>query len=225
MKDLLAKWFPNVIWPEVWTATQETLIMTVISIVFIFVLGILLALLLFLTRDQDNLIIKSINGISAAFVNIFRSIPFIILIVLIMPFTKVLIGSVIGTAGALPALIISAAPFYARLVEIAFVEIDKGVIEASRAMGASTFTIIRKVLLPEALPAIISGLTVTTISLVGYTAMAGVVGAGGLGNMAYFTGFQRSQNDVTFVATVIILILVFIIQFIGDRATNKIDKR
>lgn len=199
--------------------------MTVISIVFIFVLGILLALLLFLTRDQDNLIIKIINGVSAAFVNIFRSIPFIILIVLIMPFTKVLIGSVIGTAGALPALIISAAPFYARLVEIAFVEIDKGVIEASRAMGASTFTIIRKVLLPEALPAIISGLTVTTISLIGYTAMAGVVGAGGLGNMAYFTGFQRSQNDVTFVATVIILILVFIIQFIGDRATNKIDKR
>lgn len=110
-------------------------------------------------------------------------------------------------------------------MKLRFVEIDKGVIEASRAMGASTFTIIRKVLLPEALPAIISGLTVTTISLIGYTAMAGVVGAGGLGNMAYFTGFQRSQNDVTFVATVIILILVFIIQFIGDRATNKIDKR
>lgn len=225
MNELMAKWLPNIVWSEVWTATQETLIMTVISIVFVFMLGLLLALLLFLTRDQTNIFIKIINWISVAFVNIFRSVPFIILIVLLMPFTKTIMGTVIGTAGAFPALIISAAPFYARLVEIAFVEIDKGVIEASRAMGASQWTIIRKVLLPEAMPAIISGLTVTTISLIGYTAMAGVIGAGGLGNMAYFTGFQRSQNDVTFVTTVIILILVFIIQFIGDKITTKLDKR
>ncbi len=131
----------------------------------------------------------------------------------------------IGENAALPALIIGAAPFYARMVEIGLREIDKGVIEAAKSMGATTGTIIWKVLLPESMPALVSGITVTAIALVGYTAMAGVIGAGGLGNLAYLQGFQRSQNDVTLVATVIILIIVFIIQFIGDFITSKLDKR
>jgi D-methionine transport system permease protein len=159
------------------------------------------------------------------FVNIFRSIPFIILIVLLIPFTKLLVGSILGANAALPALIIGAAPFYARMVEIALREIDKGVIEASYAMGASNGQIIFKVLIPEALPALVSGITVTAIALVSYTAMAGVIGAGGLGNFAYLEGFQGSNPLLTFVATVAILILVFIIQFTGDYFTKKLDKR
>lgn len=126
---------------------------------------------------------------------------------------------------ALPALIIGAAPFYARLVEIGLREVDKGVIEAARAMGAKMSTIIFKVLLPESMLTIVSGITVTSIAIVGYTAMAGAIGAGGLGNLAYLDGFQRNRTDVTFVATIIILIIVFIIQMIGDLITRKIDKR
>ena len=147
-------------------------------------------------------------------VNLFRAIPFIILILLLIPFTSIL-GTISGPTGALPALIIGAAPFYARLVEIAFKEIDKGVIEAAWSMGANTSIVVRKVLLPEAMPALVSGITVTAIALVGSTAIAGVIGAGGLGNLAYLTGFTRNQNDVILVSTVFILIIVFIIQFLG----------
>lgn len=206
--------------------TIETLTMTGISIVIVTILGLLLGLLLFETSEKsNNSLTKILYWIVAIFVNIFRSIPFIILIVLLIPFTKNLLGSMSGVTGALPALIISAAPFYARMVEIAFHEIDRGVIEAAEAMGASRLQIIWKVLLPESLPALISGLTVTTISLVGYTAMAAAIGAGGLGSLAYQDGFQRGQNTVTLVATVCILIIVFIIQFIGDMVVKKVDKR
>ena len=139
---------------------------------------------------------RVINGVISAFVNIFRSIPFLILIVLLIPFTKALVGTMIGENAALPALIIGAAPFYARMVEIGLREIDKGVIEAAKSMGAKTSTIIWKVLLPESTPALVSGITVTAIALVGYTAMAGVIGAGGLGNLAYLDGFQRNQKTL-----------------------------
>jgi D-methionine transport system permease protein len=217
--------FPNVDWETMILATQETLFMTVIAALATFILGLIIGLLLFLTSKDQLLENRVINMILAGFVNIFRSIPFIILIILLIPFTMFILGSMLGAKAALPALIIGAAPFYARMVEIGLREIDKGVIEAARAMGASTFTIILKVLIPEALPAIISGLTVTTIAIVGYTAMAGVVGGGGLGNLAFMEGYQRSNNEVTLVATVIILIIVFILQFIGDLITTKIDKR
>jgi D-methionine transport system permease protein len=145
--------------------------------------------------------------------------------VLLIPFTKAIIGTMIGENAALPALIIGAAPFYARMVEIGLREIDKGVIEAAKSMGAKTSTIILKVLLPESMPALVSGITVTAIALVGYTAMAGVIGAGGLGNLAYLDGFQRGRSDVTLLATIVILIIVFILQFIGDVITTKLDKR
>ena len=130
-----------------------------------------------------------------------------------------------GSNGALPALIIGAAPFFARLVEIGLKEIDKGVIEAAESMGANTWTLIWKVLIPESLPALISGITVTSIMLVGSTAIAGVIGAGGLGNLAYMVGFTRNQPDVTLVATVVILVIVFIIQIIGDYSSRAVDKR
>ena len=218
-------YFEDFDWPAMWEATRQTLYMTGISVVATFILGILLGLLLFLTSKGSLWNNKPINVIISGIVNIFRSIPFIILIVLLIPFTTIIFQTMIGENAALPALIIGAAPFYARMVEIGLREIDKGVIEAAKSMGATTGTIIWKVLLPESMPALVSGITVTAIALVGYTAMAGVIGAGGLGNLAYLQGFQRNQNDVTLVATIIILIIVFIIQFIGDFITSKLDKR
>jgi D-methionine transport system permease protein len=158
-------------------------------------------------------------------VNLFRAIPFIILIILLIPFTNLLMNTISGVKGALPALIIGAAPFYARLVEIGMKEIDRGVIEAAEAMGATRWTLITKVLLRESLPALVSGITVTAIALVGSTAIAGVIGAGGLGNLAYLVGYTRNQNDVILVSTVLILVIVFAIQFIGDTITKRIDKR
>jgi D-methionine transport system permease protein len=217
--------FPNVDWLMMWEATKDTVYMTLISVLVTFILGTFLGLLLFLTSRGNLWENKPINTVISGIVNIFRSIPFIILIVLLIPFTTFLLGTMIGEDAALPALIIGAAPFYARMVEIGLREINKGVIEAAKSMGATTGTIIWKVLLPESMPALISGITVTAIALVGYTAMAGAIGAGGLGNLAYNYGFQRNQNDVTFVATVIILIIVFIIQLIGDLITSKLDKR
>jgi D-methionine transport system permease protein len=222
---MLERFFPNVKWDRMWEATNETLYMASISVLATFILGILLGLLLFLTSKGNIWENKPINTIISAIVNIFRSIPFIILIVLLIPFTKVIVGSMIGENAALPALIIGAAPFYARMVEIGLREIDKGVIEAAKSMGAKTSTIIFKVLLPESMPALVSGITVTAISLVSFTAMAGVIGAGGLGNLAYLEGFQRSRFDVTLMATIVILVIVFIIQFVGDYITTKLDKR
>ncbi|MFD9625905.1 methionine ABC transporter permease [Peribacillus muralis] len=222
---MLEELLPNVDWEKMIEATKETLYMTSISVVATFFIGILLGLFLFLTGKGNMWQNRTVNGIISAVVNIFRSIPFIILIVLLIPFTKALVGSMIGENAALPALIIGAAPFYARMVEIGLREIDKGVIEAAKSMGAKTSTIIWKVLLPESMPALVSGITVTSIALVGYTAMAGVIGAGGLGNLAYLEGYQRSQNDVTLVATIVILIIVFVIQIIGDVITSKLDKR
>ncbi|OZM56975.1 methionine ABC transporter permease [Lottiidibacillus patelloidae] len=222
---MISNIIPHVKWEKVIDATIETLYMTAVSVLATFIFGVILGLLLFLTSKGNLLENASIHRIIASFVNIFRSIPFIILIILLIPLTKILVGTMLGANAALPALIIGAAPFYARMVELALREIDKGVIEASLAMGASFKDIIFKVLLPEAMPALVSGITVTAIALVGYTAMAGVVGAGGLGNLAYLEGFQRSHNDVTIVATILILFIVFIIQFIGDKVTLKIDKR
>ncbi len=216
---------PNVVWERIYEKTWETLYMTGVSLVATFFLGIILGLLLFLTSKGNMWENRVVYGIVGAFVNIFRSIQFIILIVLLIPFTKALVGSIIGVEAALPALIIGAAPFYARMVEIGLREIDKGVIEAARSMGATSFTIIWKVLIPESLPALVSGITVTAIALVGYTAMAGMIGAGGLGNLAYLEGFSRGQTDVTIVATILVLIIVFILQFIGDFITRKLDKR
>ncbi|MEI4801360.1 methionine ABC transporter permease [Bacillus sp. NPDC077411] len=215
----------NVDWDTMLEATGETLYMTVIATLATFVLGLILGLLLFLTGKDNLWENKPVNVVIGAFVNIFRSIPFIILIILLIPFTKFLLNTILGASAALPALIVGAAPFYARMVEIALREIDKGVIEASKAMGAKTSTIILKVLIPESLPALISGITVTAIALVGYTAMAGVVGAGGLGTLAYLEGFQRNNSDVTLMATILVLVIVFIIQVLGDFFTKRLDKR
>ncbi|MCS5448226.1 methionine ABC transporter permease [Enterobacter huaxiensis] len=217
--------FPHLKWEQLWAATLETLYMTALSGVATFVLGIVLGLALFLTARGGLFHNRAVYSVISIVVNVFRSIPFIILIVLLIPFTKTIVGTILGANAALPALIVGAAPFYARLVEIALREVDKGVIEATRSMGARLSTLVFRVLLPESSPALVSGITVTLIALVSYSAMAGVIGAGGLGNLAYLEGFQRNHGDVTLVATVTILIIVFIIQFCGDVITSLLDKR
>ena len=217
--------FEKVDWANMQQATLDTLFMTFLSMVLVVVIGLLLGLALYsLGRKQTagaNIFYNVVSIIS----NAFRSTPFMILMVLIIPFTTLLVGSFLGAKAAIPALVLSAAPFYARMVEIAFREINPGVIEAAEAMGASYWEIIYKIVIPESVPALISGLTVTTISMIGYTAMAGAIGAGGLGALAWQEGFQRGNYTVTLVATVIILIIVFIIQGVGDFLAKATDKR
>lgn len=222
---MIGELFPNITSDELLKATYETLYMTVLSLIGVIILGILLGLLLYLTNKGGLWENKFVYVVTSALVNIFRAIPFIILILLLFPFTNFLIGTVRGPNAALPALIIGTAPFYARLVEIALIEVNKGVVEAAKSMGARNSTIIFKVLLPESMPALISGITVTSIALIGYTAMAGVIGAGGLGNHAHYYGFMRRDFDVVFACTIVIVIIVFIFQFIGDFISKRIDKR
>ncbi|MFP7479194.1 methionine ABC transporter permease [Terribacillus saccharophilus] len=222
---MFEKWFPNVDIADLNTAIYETFYMTILSLIGTFIIGIILGLLLYLTSKGKLWENKVVYGIVAAVVNIFRAIPFIILILLLFPFTDFVVGTIRGPEAALPALIIGSAPFYARLVEIALKEVDNGVVEAAKAMGAKNSTIMFKVLLKESMPALVSGLTVTAIALIGSTAVAGVIGAGGLGDFAYFYGFQRRQFDVVFICTLLIVIVVFVFQFIGDLISNKLDKR
>ncbi|RLL46531.1 ABC transporter permease [Oceanobacillus piezotolerans] len=217
--------FSEISMDEILVAAYETLYMTIVALIGTVIIGIILGLLLYLTAKDNIWENKFFNMIVSSVVNVFRAIPFIILILLLFPFTDFLFNTTRGPTAALPALILGSAPFYARLVEIGFREVDKGVIEAAKSMGAKTRTIIFKVLLPESMPALVSGITVTGIALIGYTAMAGVIGAGGLGDYAYFYGFQRRQFDVVLLCTILILIIVFIFQFIGDFISKKLDKR
>lgn len=217
--------FEEVNFERVWLATFETIYMAFYSLVFVFFIGLLLGLILFETSKKDDILSKTLNVVVSFLVNTFRSIPFIILIVLLIPITKIIVKTITGPSAGLPALIFAASPFFGRLVETGFREIDRGVIEAAEAMGANQLEIIFKILIPESLPSIISGITTTAISLVSYTAMAGVIGAGGLGNLAYMEGFQRSLPTVTLVSTLLILIIVFTIQLIGDLLVRIVDKR
>lgn len=217
--------FKNINWPNLWSAAFETIWMTIVSILIVAVFGLLLGLLLYETSGSNSKAVKALNWVVALFVNVFRSIPFIILIVLLLPVTQVLVGAITGAKAAIPSLVFSAAPFYARLVEIAFHEVDGGVLEAAESMGATKWQLVFKVLIPESLPALVSGITVTAISLIGYTAMAGAIGAGGLGQLAYTDGFQSYNNAITLTATVVIVIIVFAFQYLGDFAVKRIDKR
>ncbi|MEJ7560719.1 MAG: methionine ABC transporter permease MetI [Pedobacter sp.] len=203
----------------------ETIFMTFLSGLFGFVIGLPAGVLLFMTRKGQVLQHKTLNNILAVVVNIFRSIPFIILIVWMIPFTRVIVGTSIGVEAALVPLSIGAAPFIARMVENSLLEVPPGLIEAARAMGATPFQIIWKVLLPEALPSLINTASITLITLVGYSAMGGAVGAGGLGQIGYQYGYVG--YDVTVMNTVLLSLvaLVFIIQFTGDYLAKRVDHR
>ncbi|WP_245591522.1 methionine ABC transporter permease [Brevundimonas bacteroides] len=187
--------------------------------------GIPLGVLLYLSGKGRLAANPVLNGLLSLIVNILRSVPFIILLIVMLPVTVILVGTSLGVAGAIPPLVVGAAPFYARLVETALREVDKGVVEATQAMGGSTFQIVTRALLPEAMPGIIAGATVTAIALVSYTAMAGVVGAGGLGDLAVRFGYQRFQTDVMVVTVVLLLVLVQILQMFGDALVARVSHR
>jgi len=205
--------------------TIETIIMTVAGGFFGFVLGLPAGVLLFLTRKGSVLEHKLFNRLTSVIINIFRSVPFIILIVWMIPFTRALVGTSIGVTAALVPLSLGAAPFIARMVENSLAEVPGGLIEAARAMGATPFQIVYKVLLPEALPSLINSATITLITLVGYSAMGGAVGAGGLGQIGYQYGYVGYDIVVMNTVLVLLVLLVFIIQFTGDRVARYVDHR
>ncbi len=206
------------------TATGETLYMVTLSVILSYLLGIPLGVLATVTAPDSISPCKPIYSLLDWIINIIRSIPFIILIVALIPFTRWVLGSFIGPNGAIVALVIGAVPFVARLVQGSLNELDKGVIESTRAMGATNFQIITRVLLPEALPSLIRGMAVATITIVGYTAMAGAVGAGGLGDVAIRYGFHRYQTNVMFATIVVLVVLVQVIQLTFDALVKKMDK-
>ena len=203
----------------------ETILMTLVSGFFGFVIGLPVGILLYLTRKDQLLENKIVHQVVAFFVNIFRSIPFIILIVWMIPFTRNLVGTSIGVVAALVPLSVGAAPFIARLVENSLLEVPSGLIEAARSMGAKPMQIIRKVLLPEALPSLINAATITLITLVGYSAMGGAVGAGGLGQVGYQYGYVGYDIVIMNTVLILLIIIVFILQFIGDKLSKKFNHK
>jgi D-methionine transport system permease protein len=209
--------FVNIDWSEILQASLDTFWMLGGSLLFTVILGLPLGVLLFLTGPKQMVANRGIYGVLAFIVNVLRSLPFIILLIVLIPLTVILVGTSLGVAGAIPPLVVGATPFFARLVETALREVDKGIIEATQAMGASTRQIIWNALLPEARPGIIAAITVTAITLVSYTAMAGVVGAGGLGDLAIRYGYQRFQDDVMLLTVVMLVVLVQILQTVGDK--------
>ncbi len=212
-------------WADIGQATLDTLLMLAGSLPLTMAIGLPLGVLLFLTGSPQLRRRPLLYGVTALLVNVLRSVPFIILMIVLIPVTLALMGTSLGVRGAILPLVVGAAPFYARLVETALREVDRGVIEASQAMGATTSQLVFKVLLPEARPGLIAGATVTTIALIGFTAMGGAIGSGGLGDLAFRDGYQRSHTDVALVTVVLLLVLVQLLQMLGDRLVRHYTRR
>ncbi|WP_028303864.1 methionine ABC transporter permease [Oceanospirillum maris] len=225
--DMLLEWWVNNdrLIDLLITALGQTLAMVAIAGLIGFIFGIPLGVLLHLTKETGLLANKATNKVLGTLINIGRSIPFIILLVAIIPFTRIIVGSSIGTAAAIVPLTIAAIPFIARLVEGALLEVPAGLVEAAQAMGAKPRQIILKVLLPEALPGIINSATITLVTLVGYSAMAGTVGGGGLGDVGIRYGYQRFDAVVMMITIVILVVLVQAIQSLGDYLVKRVDHR
>ena len=203
----------------------ETLYMTVISTAFSYLIGLPLGLLLVVTDKDGIRPIPWLNGILGGIINVVRSVPFLILFVTIMPFTKLVAGTTIGSKAAVVGLLVAAAPFVARMVESSLKEVEKGVIEAAQSMGASPFQIMTRVLLPEAKPALLVGSAISITTILGYSAMAGFVGAGGLGAIATNYGYYRGQTDVMYIMVILMVIIVWVFQELGMRISKKTDRR
>ena len=203
----------------------ETVQMTVISTVVAVLLGVPLGVILVITSRGHIMKNEAVNKVLGAIVNATRSIPFIILMVAIIPFTRLVAGTSIGTTAACVPLTLAAIPFLARLVETAIKEVNGGVIEAAQSMGATPLQIIWKVLLPEALPTLIDNITVLIVNLISYSAMAGAIGGGGLGDIAIRYGYQRFQGDVMLATIIILIVLVQVIQSLGDYLSRKVNKK
>ncbi len=208
-----------------WRSLGETLIMTGFSSFFTLILGLPLGLLLILTDRNGLLQNIPVNRVIGAIVNAFRSVPFIILLVALIPFTRLIMGTALGTWASIVPLSIAAIPYYARMAEVSLREVDHGLIEAARSMGASRWTIIKEVLIPESMPGLIAGFTVTIVTLIGASAMAGAIGAGGLGDLAIRYGYQRFNYPIMAAVVAVLIVFVCLIQWIGDRLVQKVDKR
>jgi len=204
---------------------RDTIVMTTVSTFFAYVIGIPIGVAVVLTSPGGLKPHRAVNTVLGWIVNIGRSIPFIILLVALIPFTRWIVGTSLGVPGAVVPLVVAAAPFVGRMVEQSLAEVDSGLTEAAMSFGASTLQIVLKVFLRESLPSLVRGASITFITLFGYAAMAGTVGAGGLGDIAIRYGYQRFQGDIMVVAVVLCIILVQIIQVIGDVLARKIDKR
>lgn len=208
------------------TATWQTFVMVFFSTIFSLILGIPLGIILCTSDPASGLRPrKLLNQILSIIINILRAIPFVILVILLFPFTRAIVHTAIGTKASIVPLTIAAAPFVARVIESSLKEVEPGVIQAARSMGSTDFQIIKKVLLPEALPSIVNGITLTIINLIGYSAMAGTVGGGGLGDVAIRYGYQRYRVEYMIGAVVIILILVEVVQVLGTRISNKMQAK
>ena len=220
--DMFVKlWQQNLFLLGVW----QTIYLTVISTVFAYVLGLPLGLLLCVS-DKDGIHpMPVLNKILSILINAFRSVPFIILMVAMLPVAKVIVGTSIGNAAMIVMLVIAAAPYVARMVESSLKEVSPGVIEAAQSMGTSDFGIIRKVLIPEAKPALIVGAVISTVTVLGYSAMAGTIGGGGLGGIAIIWGHQRSHEDIIWVCVLLIVLIVQVIQELGMLLARKTDRR
>jgi D-methionine transport system permease protein len=204
---------------------NETLYMVFISTVFTVILGLPLGILLVITREDSVLPNSNIYNSLSILINITRSIPFVILMIFIIPFTRLVVGSSIGTNAAIVPLVVAAIPFFARLVEGSILEVNPGVIEAGVSMGASPLEIVLKILIPEAMPSLVLNVTVTIINIIGYSAMAGAVGGGGLGYLVIGYGYHRFQTDVMFATVIILIILVQLIQISGNKISNSIYRK
>lgn len=206
-------------------ATWQTIEMTLVSGLFSLIGGLPLALLLVITAPDGLYPLPFLNKVVGGIVNIVRSIPFIVLLVALIPFTRLIIGTSIGTEAAIIPLSIAAIPYFARIAEVSLKEVNTGVIEAVHAMGGSKLSIIREVLIPEALPGLISGFTVTLVTLVSSSAMAGAIGGGGLGDMAIRYGYERFRIDVMIIVVVLLVIFVCAIQWLGDKCSQMVDHK
>lgn len=205
--------------------TLQTLYMTALSVLFAYILGLPLGILVVITDTKSIMPNKYVHAILGSIVNIGRSIPFIILIIALIPFTRFIVGKSIGSTAAIVPLVVGAAPFVARLIESSLLELDPSLIESATAMGCNKWQIISKVMLTEATPSIVRGLSISTVTLIGYSAMAGTVGGGGLGDIALRYGYHRYEYGVMIVTIIILVIMVQLIQFLFNLLANKIDKK
>jgi len=215
----------NIYWPEIFEATWQTLVMTGVSLFFTVLIGLPLGIVLFLTSKGQWLENRVAYGVLSVVTNILRSVPFIILLIVMIPITLWMVGTSLGVRGTIPPLVAGAAPFFARLTENVLREIDRGIVEACHAMGANTRQIMLWAMLPEATTGLIAAVTVTAIMLVGYSAMSGVIGGGGLGDLAVRFGYQRFQTDVMVVTVAILVGLVQLLQMTGDRLVERLNRK
>ena len=208
-----------------WEGVLDTLYMTVVSTALSYVFGMVMWVLLVICRKDGIAPRPVFYAVLDMVVNLTRSFPFLILMIAVIPFTRFLVGTTIGNNATVVPLVIAAAPFVARLIEASLLEVDSGVVEAAQSMGASTWQIIVKVLLPEALPSLLNGSAVAAITILGYSAMSGAVGGGGLGKLAIMYGYNRYQTDIMFATIILLIVIVQLFQMLGNWATKRFDKR